>query len=154
FDLDGAPGADIDYRLDIEATSVITDDAVDQWILAIHGIGPAGSRNFDFTASGNSSLPVDARATVEGIVESLRRGVLPADSRLLDDLRERVLDSRLALAPRMQALEQLKQIRERTGVEGRNDDVVRAVTELASAATRPFERERLWQLVRGVKNEG
>src|SRR5690606_12052880 len=53
-----------------------------------------------------------------------------------------------------QALEQLKQIRERTGVEGRNDDVVRAVTELASAATRPFERERLWQLVRGVKNEG
>ena len=144
-----------DYRLDIEATSVAAADSANRWILALHGVGAVsgGSPEFEFTATGDVSQVVDARDTAGRIVESLRRMVLPADAPLLDRIRARVQDFRLSPMERLQALEELREIRQRTGAEVWNDNVTRAVVELVSAARQPAERQRLWQAVRGAKRE-
>ena len=140
-----------DYRLDFEATSAIRNGR-SEWFLSYRGTGKAA-----LPASSSSSAPVasgldPAFEIATHFVERLRNTVLPADPAWVETLRAQVLDPGLVRSTRLAALSRLKDLRDRTAFEGRDDTVVQAAVALALTMTDPTERARVWQLLRGAKN--
>jgi hypothetical protein len=143
-----------DYRLDFEATSVADPSAGgvrNRWIFSTRGTGD-GHVPWSASSSASVSVPVDASTVAAFVVEPLRRSVLPADEARTAELASRALDATLTTSARLAALDQLQEFGQRTGADGRTNEVIRGALDLTAAAASPAERARVWQLLRGTKN--